>query len=82
MDYFIGWDQTDLETELRKAQKELAAGKTITGTGAGDTNTNKAVQIEILARIEMILAKLSLLDPVTYPPASVNPTRVTKIAFA
>ncbi len=76
MNPFIGWTQTQLETALRDAQDDLAAGKTITGAGAGDTRFDNQVSLDPQKRIELLLRALNLLDPVTYPASQI--TRVTR----
>lgn len=82
VNYFAGKTQTWLETELGKAQAELAAGKTITTANSGDVGFGKQVQIEIKERIERILYALFKLDPDTYPLASsVRVTRTRMVAY-
>lgn len=74
---FIGWTQAQLEAELRSAQEDYAAGTQITSVGAGDTNVSAQMQHGILERIETLYRALNLLDPTTYPIASILPTRQT-----
>lgn len=79
--YFIGWSQADLETELRKAQTDLSKGSTFQGGQAKDTNINRHVQISPEDRIDRIYFALNKLDPVTYPSADARPTRVATAVF-
>lgn len=73
---FIGWTQTDLETELRKAQEELASGVQIHTSGAGDVSASGIAQRSAEVRISMLLVALNRLDPVKYPAADIfRPTR-------
>lgn len=82
IDYLIGQTKGQLETQLRLAQAELLAGKTMVTAGAGDLTFSHRVEMEIRERIELILKKLSALDPVAYPPESVTPIDRTQIVFA
>jgi hypothetical protein len=79
VNYFIGQSQADLETALAQAQDDLKAGKTIVQAHSGDTYAQEQVSIDIYSRIEQILHALSLLDPVTYPPAQVRRVARTRI---
>jgi len=81
IDYLIGQTKAQLETELRLAQAELLAGKTVTSSAAGDLAFSHRVEQQITQRIEMILRKLSLLDPVNYPGESVTPIDRATIVF-
>lgn len=78
---FIGRDQSWLETQLELAQNDFAAGKTMTAVNAGDTGNSKQVQMSPQQRIEYLLAALSILDPATYPPASVRRDSITRVTF-
>jgi len=75
---FIGWTQADLETQLRAAQEELAAGKMLTSNSVGDTSFTAEREGSIIKRIEQIYRALNVLDSDTYPLASiVSPNRGT-----
>jgi len=80
--YFIGWSQADLETELRKAQVDVSKGSTFQGGQARDTNINRHVQATAEDRVDRLYFALNALDPVTYPTNLTRPTRVTKAIFA
>lgn len=82
IDYFIGWSRQDLETELRAAQEDLAAGKDTTAAGAGDAHIQSRIEISPMSRIQMILLKLNALAPTDYPLANITPTRIVKVAFS
>lgn len=78
---FIGWNQQDLEAELRRAQEDLAAGKTITQNRSGDVGKVEQVEASALTRIRQLLLALNKLDPVTYPANQITPSNRTKAAF-
>ena len=73
---FIGVTQAQLERWLADAQADLAAGKTLSSYGSGDVSGSKLIQMTPLQRIEKLLYALYLLDPTTYPLASIK--RVTR----
>lgn len=73
---FIGQSREQLETWLASAQTDLAAGKTLSSYGSGDVSGSKQVQMTPLERIEKLLYALYLIDPDTYPLASIR--RVTR----
>jgi hypothetical protein len=81
VDYFIGWTQVELETELRRSQEELARGKSITQASAGDSSFQFKLEQTIRERISMLLFKLNQLDPDTYPTSSTRPIRRTQVVF-
>jgi len=64
---FIGWSQTDLETQLRIKQEELARGVQITSTNSGDVSFQTVPTMSTMTAIELILRALYALDPTTYP---------------
>jgi hypothetical protein len=72
INYFIGWDQGDLEEALRAAQEELAVGRATVGANSADVGIRSEVEQSITARIELLLQALNKLDPVTYPIDQVN----------
>lgn len=82
MNYLIGQSQASLEAELAKAQSDFMAGKTTVNVSAGDASSGKQVVMSIERRIQQILKALHILDPVTYPSASVIPNRQTKAKFS
>ena len=71
VNYFVGWTQTELEAELRRAQAELGAGASVGSVGAGDTQAQFSKEHSAKERIEMLLKALNALDPTTYPAESV-----------
>lgn len=79
MNPFIGQSQETLEAWLREAQEDLAAGKTITSAGAGDTRFDNQVSGSPEKRIEQLLRALNLLDPVTYPATEIRRATRTRI---
>ena len=74
INYFVGWDQQDLETELRAAQEELAAGKATIETGSADVRVRSQVENSLTSRIEMLLQALNRLDPEAYPADQISRT--------
>lgn len=73
--------QPALEAALAEARADLLTGATLASGGATDSTFAFAVQLTPQRRIELILEELSILDPVTYPPESANPPRVTLGVF-
>jgi hypothetical protein len=78
---FIGWSQPDLESELRKAQEELAAGSQLVSAGAGDVNSSRLAREDASTRIQIILRALNKLDPDTYPASEITRTTRTVATF-
>jgi hypothetical protein len=76
---FFGIPQATLETWLRDAQADLAAGKTLVSYSTGDTSGSKIVQSSPQTRIELILRALYLIDPESYPASSVSRVTRTRI---
>ena len=79
VNYFAGKTQVWLETQLERAQSDMAAGKTITSVSSGDVASGKQIETNTKERIERLLYALSLLDPDTYPMASSVRTTRTRI---
>lgn len=82
MNPFIGWDVEDLEEALRAAQEDLADGKTITRSGAGDANSENKVDKSPEQRIELLYKALNAADPVKYPIEQITRITMTKAAFS
>jgi len=78
---FLGWNQQDLETELRRAQEDHAAGKTITENRSGDVSKREQIESSALNRIRQILRALNAIDPTTYPADQISPANRTKATF-
>jgi pyrroloquinoline quinone (PQQ) biosynthesis protein C len=78
---FIGRSQEWLGSQLEIAQQDYAMGKTIVSSGSGDVNNAKQVQATAEKRIEQLYKALSLIDPETYPAASITRNTVTRVAF-
>lgn len=78
---FIGKSQDWLETELAKAQDDLAAGKSTISANSGDIGVRNQLDFSLRERIRLILQALSILDSTSYPPASITPSGATKIVF-
>ena len=74
---FIGWSETDLATELRNAQEELARGSQIVGSGSGDVNASFLAREAARTRIETILMALHRLNPDDYPLHQITRVRRT-----
>ena len=81
INYFIGWSQQDLEEALREAQEDLAQGKSTIAAQGGDSRIGSQVDLSAQERIKMILKALNLLDPDTYPIASVSSINTTRACF-
>lgn len=75
---FPGKSQGWLETELGKVLDDLASGKTVVSSGAGDSNLTERSEVSIVRRRDMILSDLSVLDPGTYPRTEVIGARRTR----
>lgn len=69
---FVGKTQAWLETELGKAQQDLADGRTVVSAGAGDVNSSSMVHQSPAARIQAILRALNALDPTSYPANAIS----------
>lgn len=80
--YFIGWNQQDLEAELRSAQEDLAAGKSTIAAQGGDSRIGSQVDLSAQERIKLILKALNAIDPTTYPLASVSAITTTRACFS
>jgi hypothetical protein len=81
INYFIGWTVKDLEAELRIAQEDLAAGKSVIQAGAGDASTQNRIEQSIQQRIEQLLAALNKLDPEKYPIDQISRITQTRVGF-
>ena len=81
INYFIGWSIKDLETELRAAQEDLAAGKSTIQAGSGDASVQNRVEKSIEARIEQLLIALNKQDAEKYPLDQVSRITQTRAAF-
>jgi hypothetical protein len=75
--YFLGMTKPELETALADARADLLSGASLQSGGAGDSTFAFNNELPPQRRIELILEELSILDPVAYPPAAVNPPRCT-----
>ena len=73
---FVGKSQTWLETELEKAQSDLASGASTISGGEGTVQFGKMLHQSPQVRIEQLLRALYALDPDTYPLSSI--TRATR----
>lgn len=58
---FPGKTQAWLETELGKVLEDLASGKTVVSSGAGDSSMSESVQVNLADRKRMILSDLAAL---------------------
>ncbi len=78
---FIGWSREDLETELRSAQEDYAAGKSATRSGAGDAMSESRIESAPLERIKQLLRALNAIAPADYPIASITGNDRTRGVF-
>ena len=74
---FVGRSQAWLETQLKLAQADYAAGKMVTSYGEADVNVGKMEIVKIEDRIDQLLYALHLIDPGTYPATSIRRQTVT-----
>ena len=79
---FPGKSQAWLETELGKVLDDLASGKTVVASGAGDSNLTERVEVSLMRRKEMILSDLSILDAGTYPRTEVIGAKRTRPRYS
>jgi hypothetical protein len=79
--YYIGRDQTWLETQLAAAQDDLAKGSTLMSGGSADLTVTQSVQMDAQVRIDRLYYALFCLDPVKYPRQDANPVRRTIIVL-
>jgi|APGre2960657404_1045060.scaffolds.fasta_scaffold03325_4 hypothetical protein len=81
LNLYIGWEKHELQAELRRAQEDLAAGKTIVDTNTGDVSKGEQVEASAITRIRQILRALNALDPANYPADQITPRNRTKATF-
>lgn len=81
INHFVGWTREELETALRRAQEDLAAGKSIESSRAGDIGKTEHHEKSIDERIEMILAALHKIAPEVYTPENTRKVTRTKANF-
>lgn len=79
MNPFIGRSRDQLETDLARAQDDLAAGKTVSSINTGDFASGKQVQLTPQRRIEYILRALHAIDPDTYPASEISRVSRTQV---
>lgn len=75
---FPGKTQVWLEAELEKVLADLASGKVVVSSGAGDSNVSERVEFNLADRKRMILQDLNQLAPATYPAATVLGSKRTR----
>lgn len=78
---FLGWTIAELEAAHRRAQDELASGKSIVRTGVGDVSQQSELKTSALTRIAQLRAAIKAVDP-THPLAlgdTIN--SVVRVAF-
>jgi hypothetical protein len=75
---FPGKSQGWLETELGKVLDDLASGRVVVSSGAGDSNLSERVEVTLVRRKEMILSDLNVLAPSTYPRTDVIGAKRTR----
>jgi dihydropteroate synthase len=78
---FIGRSLPDLECDLKAAQDDLAAGKTIISSGVGETRKGEKIDVSPTERIRRILVALHRIDPKKYPVCDISPDRQTRVSF-
>ncbi len=82
INYFVGWSRQELETELRAAQEDLAAGKATVSAQAGEVRNGSAVELSAQERIKLILRALHKDYPEDYPAADVTAITSTRACFS
>lgn len=81
INYFFGWQRADLETALREAQGDLAAGKTTISARGGQSQVGSAVDIPPQERIRLLLQALRAVAPEDYPASGTSSISTTRAAF-
>jgi hypothetical protein len=66
LNVFYGWSRDDLLAALRKAQEEIAKGKTIVSTGSDGISAGFQQSYSPEVRLSMIRRALYELDPVEF----------------
>lgn len=79
---YLGWSQSELETLLREIQEDNAAGKATIQAGAGDASSSSRVEKSNDQRMNEVLYALFVLDPDTYPAASIRSITQTRATFS
>jgi hypothetical protein len=69
---FVNKTQAWLETELGKAQQDLADGKSTISAGSGDVNASSAIHMSPAARIQLLLKALHAVAPNTYAANAIS----------
>jgi hypothetical protein len=78
---FMGRSLETLQADLKAAQDDLAAGKTIQSSGVGETRKTEHIDTNPRERIRAILFALNKLDGVKYPLCQISPDRETRVTF-
>ena len=78
---FIGRSKTQLKLDLQYQQDNLAANKSITMNGVGETRKAEKINKSIESTIAQILRALNALDPVNYPIDQITRDRQTRVTF-
>jgi hypothetical protein len=68
-------------SDLAAAQDDLAAGKTISSSGVGETRKTERVELSVRERIRQILYALNRIDPITFPIGQIAPDRSVRVIF-
>lgn len=68
---FPGKSQAWLEAALASVLDDIAAGKTVIASAAGDSSVTERAESNLLRRKELILSDLSIVAPNTYPRTQV-----------
>jgi hypothetical protein len=79
---FLGKDRKWLESELAKAQEDLARGKATLRAGSGDIFIQSALDVSIGERVRNLLLALNKVAPDDFPIESIMPTSSTKAVFS
>lgn len=78
---FFGRSWDTLAADLEAAQDDLAAGKTISSSGVGETRKTEQVEISARERIRQILLAMNRLRPDAVPLDQISPDRTVRVVF-
>ena len=62
-------------------QEDIAAGKTVVSSAAGDSSLTEKTEGSLIRRKEMLLSDLSVLDSTTYPRTQVIAHKRARVRY-
>ena len=78
---FPGKSQEWLEAQLAIVLDDIAAGKTVVSSAAGDSSLTEKTEGSLIRRKEMLLSDLSVLDSTTYPRTQVIAHKRARVRY-